>query len=64
MLEHAPVEQPGSGELLVAVEATGIAFAEQSMRRGRYFGQPAFPFTRGTTSSAASSRSAREATTP
>ncbi|WP_208544586.1 medium chain dehydrogenase/reductase family protein [Rathayibacter sp. VKM Ac-2759] len=47
VLEHAPVEQPGSGELLVAVEATGIAFAEQSMRRGRYFGQPAFPFTPG-----------------
>ncbi|MFB2583088.1 medium chain dehydrogenase/reductase family protein [Herbiconiux sp. P15] len=38
---------PGPGQLLVAVEATGISFAEQSMRRGLYFGQPAFPFTPG-----------------
>jgi NADPH:quinone reductase-like Zn-dependent oxidoreductase len=38
---------PQRGQLLVAVEATGISFAEQSMRRGRYFGQPEFPFTPG-----------------
>lgn len=38
---------PLRGQLLVEVEATGISFAEQSMRRGRYFGQPAFPFTPG-----------------
>lgn len=38
---------PQRGQLLVEVEATGISFAEQSMRRGRYFGQPAFPFTPG-----------------
>ncbi|WP_211327419.1 medium chain dehydrogenase/reductase family protein [Subtercola boreus] len=36
-----------AGQLLVQMEATGISFAEQSMRRGRYFGQPAFPFTPG-----------------
>jgi NADPH2:quinone reductase len=29
------------------VEATGISFAEQAMRRGRYFGQPKFPFVPG-----------------
>lgn len=38
---------PARGQVLVQVEATGIAFAEQAMRRGRYFGQPPFPFTPG-----------------
>jgi NADPH:quinone reductase-like Zn-dependent oxidoreductase len=39
--------QPGPGEALVRVEATGISFAEQQMRRGRYYNQPAFPFVPG-----------------
>ncbi|BDZ52034.1 NADPH:quinone reductase [Frondihabitans sucicola] len=43
----APIPAPGPGQLLVRVEATGISFAEQSMRKGRYFGQPDFPFTPG-----------------
>ena len=43
----APVPSPGPGQLLVVVEATGISYAEQAMRKGRYFGQPAFPFTPG-----------------
>ena len=47
LLESAPMPVARPGELLVAVQATGISFAEQSMRRGRYFGQPAFPFTPG-----------------
>ncbi|GAA2008404.1 zinc-binding dehydrogenase [Nakamurella flavida] len=47
LVENAPVPRPADGELLVAVQATGISYAEQSMRRGRYFGQPAFPFTPG-----------------
>lgn len=38
---------PGRGEALVAVEATGVSFAEQAMRRGRYPGQPRFPFVPG-----------------
>lgn len=42
-----PVVPPSPGQLLVAVEATGVSYAEQSMRRGRYYGQPAFPFTPG-----------------
>lgn len=42
-----PVAAPAAGQLLVAVEATGISYAEQAMRRGRYFGQPPFPFTPG-----------------
>jgi len=42
-----PVPRPRRGQLLVRMEATGISFAEQSMRKGRYLGQPAFPFTPG-----------------
>lgn len=46
-LATGPTPLPAEGQLLVQVEATGISFAEQAMRRGRYFGQPAFPFTPG-----------------
>jgi NADPH:quinone reductase-like Zn-dependent oxidoreductase len=42
-----PIPTPGAGQLLVQVEATGISFAEQAMRKGRYFAQPTFPFTPG-----------------
>ncbi|WP_411699634.1 medium chain dehydrogenase/reductase family protein [Conyzicola sp.] len=47
LLRERPLPAPGRGQLLVAVEATGISFAEKSMRRGLYFGQPAFPFVPG-----------------
>ena len=47
LIECAEVGAPRAGQLLVAVEATGISYAEQAMRRGRYFGQPAFPFVPG-----------------
>lgn len=40
-----PPLQPG--ECLVAVQATGVSFAEQAMRLGRYPGQPSFPFVPG-----------------
>lgn len=46
-VERTPVGAAGPGQYLVAVDATGISFAEQAMRRGRYFGQPAFPFVPG-----------------
>lgn len=36
-----------AGQALVRVEATGVSFAEQAMRRGRYPGQPKFPFVLG-----------------
>ncbi len=35
------------GQALVRVEATGVSFAEQQMRRGKYYDQPAFPFVPG-----------------
>lgn len=47
IVESVPVAPPGVGELSVHVEATGITYAEKAMRRGRYYGQPAFPFTPG-----------------
>ncbi|ROR80461.1 NADPH:quinone reductase [Plantibacter flavus] len=46
-LATVPTPTPGPGQLLVEMEATGVSFAEQSMRKGRYFGQPAFPFVPG-----------------
>ncbi|WP_029900782.1 medium chain dehydrogenase/reductase family protein [Nocardia brasiliensis] len=38
---------PGPGQVLVQVEASGVSFAEQQMRRGKYYDQPAFPFVPG-----------------
>ncbi len=38
---------PGRGQVVVAVEASGVSMAEQSMRRNRYPGQPKFPFVPG-----------------
>ncbi|MCD5311199.1 medium chain dehydrogenase/reductase family protein [Kineosporia babensis] len=38
---------PAAGQVLVRMEATGVSFAEQQMRRGRYYDQPAFPFVPG-----------------
>src|ERR1700739_3384715 len=40
-----PPRQPG--QALVRVEASGVSFAEQQMRRGRYYDQPPFPFVPG-----------------
>src|ERR1051325_6928770 len=34
-------------EVLVRVEATGVSFAEQQMRLGKYYDQPPFPFVPG-----------------
>ncbi|MER6910131.1 medium chain dehydrogenase/reductase family protein [Streptomyces sp. NPDC000594] len=46
-LRRVPVPVPGAGQLVVAMEATGVSFAEQQMRRGRYYDQPPFPFVPG-----------------
>ncbi|OJF11147.1 medium chain dehydrogenase/reductase family protein [Couchioplanes caeruleus] len=42
-----PVPVPGPGQVVVRMEATGVSFAEQQMRRGRYYDQPPFPFVPG-----------------
>lgn len=44
---RGPVPAPGPGQALLRMEATGVSFAEQQMRRGRYYDQPAFPFVPG-----------------
>ncbi|MET9604919.1 medium chain dehydrogenase/reductase family protein [Streptomyces sp. NPDC006512] len=46
-LHRGPVPVPAAGQLLIGMEATGVSFAEQQMRRGRYYDQPAFPFVPG-----------------
>jgi NADPH:quinone reductase-like Zn-dependent oxidoreductase len=46
-IESIPIPTPGAGQLLVEVQATGLTYAEQAMRKGRYYGQPKFPFTPG-----------------
>jgi NADPH:quinone reductase-like Zn-dependent oxidoreductase len=46
-VRHRELPAPGTGEVLVRVEASGVSFAEMSMRRGRYPGQPPFPFVPG-----------------
>jgi NADPH:quinone reductase-like Zn-dependent oxidoreductase len=43
----APVPAPAAGQALIRMEATGVSFAEQQMRRGRYYDQPPFPFVPG-----------------
>ena len=39
--------EPGPEQAIVRVEATGVSFAEQQMRRGKYYDQPPFPFVPG-----------------
>ncbi|ONI81585.1 NADPH:quinone reductase [Actinosynnema sp. ALI-1.44] len=41
------VPRLAGGEALVRMEATGVSFAEQQMRRGKYYDQPPFPFVPG-----------------
>ena len=38
---------PEPGQITVRVEAAGVAFSEVQMLKGRYFGQPKFPFVPG-----------------
>jgi NADPH:quinone reductase-like Zn-dependent oxidoreductase len=47
IVHHRPIPTPGKGQALLQMLATGISFAEQQMRRGRYLNQPKFPFVPG-----------------
>ncbi|MCX2927043.1 medium chain dehydrogenase/reductase family protein [Streptomyces sp. NEAU-W12] len=38
---------PAKGQVLLRMDATGVSFAEQQMRRGKYYDQPPFPFVPG-----------------
>jgi NADPH:quinone reductase-like Zn-dependent oxidoreductase len=46
-LRQRTLPLPAAGQVLVRVEAAGVSFAEQGMRRNRYPGQPKFPFVPG-----------------
>ena len=46
-ITHRELAAPGHGQALVRVEASEVSFAEQQMRRGKYFDQPPFPFVPG-----------------
>ncbi|GAB4031805.1 medium chain dehydrogenase/reductase family protein [Spirosoma jeollabukense] len=47
LIRNNVLNTPAVGQVIVRVEANGISFAEQAMRRDRYPGQPAFPFVPG-----------------
>ena len=47
LLQPQSPRLPAAGRVIVTMEATGVSFAEQQMRRGRYYDQPAFPFVPG-----------------
>lgn len=38
---------PKAGQVVLRMDATGVSFAEQQMRRGKYYDQPPFPFVPG-----------------
>ncbi|MER5384607.1 medium chain dehydrogenase/reductase family protein [Streptomyces sp. NPDC002688] len=46
-IRHGAVPVAGPGQVVIRMEATGVSFAEQQMRRGRYYDQPPFPFVPG-----------------
>ncbi|MEV7793172.1 medium chain dehydrogenase/reductase family protein [Streptomyces sp. NPDC087512] len=46
-VRRSAVPSAGPGQVVVRMEATGVSFAEQQMRRGRYYDQPPFPFVPG-----------------
>ncbi|MEV0780687.1 medium chain dehydrogenase/reductase family protein [Streptomyces sp. NPDC050428] len=46
-VRQRPVPVPGPEQVLLVMEASGVSFAEQQMRRGKYYDQPPYPFTPG-----------------
>jgi NADPH2:quinone reductase len=47
IVRRREIPHAAAGQALIRVEASGVSFAEQGMRRGRYPGQPKFPFVPG-----------------
>jgi NADPH:quinone reductase-like Zn-dependent oxidoreductase len=47
LLRTRRLAPPTVGQVIVEVEASGVSFAEQAMRRDRYPGMPKFPFVPG-----------------
>ncbi|GAA0903272.1 medium chain dehydrogenase/reductase family protein [Pseudonocardia zijingensis] len=46
-LRERELPAPAAGQAVLRMDATGVSFAEQQMRRGKYFDQPPFPFVPG-----------------
>ncbi|SEP92070.1 NADPH:quinone reductase [Lentzea xinjiangensis] len=46
-LQVRDLPAPAEGQVVLRMEATGVSFAEQQMRLGKYYNQPAFPFVPG-----------------
>ncbi|MEV1026149.1 medium chain dehydrogenase/reductase family protein [Streptomyces sp. NPDC050264] len=46
-LRTRELPDPDKGQVVLRMEATGVCFAEQQMRRGKYYDQPPFPFVPG-----------------
>jgi NADPH:quinone reductase-like Zn-dependent oxidoreductase len=46
-VRRGAVPVAGPRQVVIRMEATGVSFAEQQMRRGRYYDQPPFPFVPG-----------------
>lgn len=44
---HRDLPAPGEGQVVLRMEATGVSFAEQQMRLGKYYDQPPYPFVPG-----------------
>ncbi|MFQ6394387.1 medium chain dehydrogenase/reductase family protein [Nocardia sp. KC 131] len=47
LVTHRQLPAPEPHQALIRVEATGVSFAEQQMRRAKYYDQPPFPFVPG-----------------
>ncbi len=47
LVRRREITAPAAGQVTVTMEATGVSFAEQQMRRGKYYDQPPFPFVPG-----------------
>ena len=47
VLVESEIPEPKDGEVLIKVEAAGVAFADIMMRHGKYPGTPKLPFTPG-----------------
>ena len=46
-VQQRTLPAPTAGQALVRIDASGVSFAEQAMRKGLYPGQPKFPFVPG-----------------
>jgi len=46
-LEHVPPPSPGPGQVVIAVTATGVNYADSIMVAGKYQTKPPFPFSPG-----------------